>query len=113
MADEGKKQWIVLGIGIVVYAGAVILSIKYKLRGGLEFALFAEAYLLIGFSVFRRVVANIEQRQYFNENGSRTVYRGGRSAADVCSGRYRGEPDGAALEEIYSGFYRYPSGDCY
>ena len=68
MADEGKKQWIVLGIGIVVYAGAVILSIKYKLRGGLEFALFAEAYLLIGFSVFRRVVANIEQRQYFNEN---------------------------------------------
>ena len=68
MAYEGKKQWIVLCIGIVVYVSAVVLSIKYKLRGGLEFALFAEAYLLIGFSIFQRVVVNIEQRQYFNEN---------------------------------------------
>lgn len=68
MANEGRKQWIVLGIGIFVYVCAVILSIKYRLRGGLEFALFVEAYLLIGYSVFWRVAVNIENRQYFNEN---------------------------------------------
>lgn len=68
MTDEGKKKWAVLGIGIAVYVSAVVLSIRYQMRGTLEFVLFVWAYLLIGFSVFRRIVVNIEQRQFFNEN---------------------------------------------
>ena len=68
MTYEGKKQWIVLGMGIFVYLSAVILTTQYRLRGGMQFALFVAAYFFLGFYVFRRMRDNLVQKQYFNEN---------------------------------------------
>lgn len=68
MTDEGKRLWAEIGTGTFVYICAAVLSIKYRLGGGMEFALFFAAYILIGFSVFERVAGHIAKKQFFDEN---------------------------------------------
>ena len=68
MSEDTKKQWIVFGCGVVLFGCATGLSIEYRLHALVAFILFLMAYMLLGFSVFRRVVKNFENRQYFNEN---------------------------------------------
>lgn len=68
MSEEAKKQWIIFGSGALLFGCVTALSIAYKLNTGIEFILFLMAYMLLGYSVFNRVLRNFENKQYFNEN---------------------------------------------
>lgn len=63
-----KKYWWLYLTGIALYAAATVLSLKYMIDGAKELALFVAAYSLVGIPVFRRLIFNIQYRQYFNEN---------------------------------------------
>lgn len=63
-----KKYWWLYLAGIVTYIVASVLSMKFIISGGKELALFVLAYSLVGIPVFRRLIYNIENKQYFNEN---------------------------------------------
>lgn len=63
-----KKYWWLYLAGIVMYAAASVLSLQYRIDGLKELILFVVSYSLVGIPVFRRLIYNLQNKQYFNEN---------------------------------------------
>lgn len=63
-----KKYWWLYLIGIVTFVIASVLSLRHMIDGMLELTLFVIAYSLVGIPVFRRLIFNLQNKQYFNEN---------------------------------------------
>lgn len=68
MNSEEKRQWISVGTGVFVYVSAALLSGKFGLRGVVEFLLFLAAYILMAYPAFERMLREIRDKRYFNEN---------------------------------------------
>ena len=68
MTKEIKRQWIVFGAGLLAFWGNIVLREKEMIVGNMVFPFFLISYILLGYTVFRHVIRNIEKKQYFNEN---------------------------------------------
>lgn len=68
MAKETRAKALILLAGVILYAGAIIVSVKYPMENYKRLTLFLMAYLLIGFETFRRLRDNLLNRRFFDEN---------------------------------------------
>lgn len=55
-------------VGVILFLISSVLQAKHLIDGFLELLLFIVSYALVGIPVFRRLIKNFENRQYFNEN---------------------------------------------
>lgn len=63
-----KRYWAIYIIGVITYFFTSVTSINHIIGGRKELLLFILSYALVGIPVFRRLIRNMEEKQWFNEN---------------------------------------------
>lgn len=68
LANETRKQIIVLSIGAALFALGMVLRTVVELHTYIEFGIFLVAYVILGGSVVLKAIKSIFKGQVFNEN---------------------------------------------
>lgn len=68
MAEKMEKEVLITAAGVLLYIGGIGLKIKYHLWGNIEFWYFFAAYLLIGYSVFKKIADHFSKKIILDGN---------------------------------------------